>query len=161
MHPVEPRLLSRIYRVERRFEAAELRVISGYRLPKPGGRSNHGRGRALDLVVPGATDEDVAKYAREIGYGGVGVYPASGFVHIDVRERSYFWVDSSGPGAKRREHAVFPDLASRADDAAKRRGDTPVRPYRVLFDVDAAGARSAVDTDDSSNDHDDDDDSSL
>ncbi|MFO0663248.1 MAG: DUF882 domain-containing protein [Polyangiaceae bacterium] len=160
MHPIEPRLLSRIYRVERKFDAAELRVISGYRLPKPGGRSNHGRGRAIDLVVPGAADEEVAKFAREQGYGGVGVYPTSGFVHIDVRDRSYFWVDTSGPGGRRRERGILPDLASRADEAAKQRGDSPVRPYRVLLDVDAAGARSLSDADDA-NDHDDEDDSTL
>ena len=161
MHPIEPRLLARIYRVQRHFEVAELRVISGYRLPKPGGRSNHGRGRALDLVVPGSTDEEVAKVAREQGYCGVGIYPTSGFVHIDVRDRSYFWVDTSGPGAKRRERSILPDLANRADDLAKHRGDTPVRPYRVLLDVDAAGAKSAADVDDSGNDHDEDEDGSL
>lgn len=161
MHPVEPRLLARIYKVARHFEAAELRVISGYRLPKPGGRSNHGRGRALDLVVPGQTDEDVAKFARDQGYCGVGIYPISGFVHIDVRDRSYFWVDTSGPGAKRRERSILPDLASRADENAKHRGDTPVRPYKVLLDVDAAGAKSLVDIDDANSDHDEDDDGAM
>jgi hypothetical protein len=29
---------------------------------------------------------------------GVGYYPNSTFVHLDVRERSTLWVDYSGPG---------------------------------------------------------------
>ena len=45
----------------------EIRVVSGYRVPKPGSRSNHGKGRAVDMVVPGVPDEEVARFAREIG----------------------------------------------------------------------------------------------
>ncbi len=137
-HPVEPRLLDAIYRVARTFSAQEIRVISGYRTPKPGGHSNHGRGRAMDIVVPGASDEDVAKFARGAGFAGVGIYPVSGFVHVDVRERSYFWVDTSGPGRKSRLRGVLADLASRADAAALARGEKPILPFSLGVDVEAA-----------------------
>jgi uncharacterized protein YcbK (DUF882 family) len=136
-HPIEPRLLDLAYRLQAHFKAHEVRVVSAYRTPHGGG-SNHGRGRALDLVVPGATDEEVAKFARELGYVGVGVYPTSGFVHLDVRDRSYFWVDASGPGRRNRERGVLADLARKSDELAGGRGERPSPPVTLGKDVDAA-----------------------
>ena len=135
-HPVEPRVLDALYRIQVHFDAQEIRIISGYRTPR-GGASNHGKGRAIDVVVPGATDDDVAKFAREMGFMGVGIYPQSGFVHVDVRERSYFWVDASGPGKKNRERGILGDVASRADAAALARGEHGLAPLTVGTDVDA------------------------
>lgn len=137
-HPVDPALLDAVYRIMKHFAAQEVRVISGYRTPKPGGHSNHGRGRAMDLIIPGATDEEVAKLAREAGFSGVGVYPVSGFVHVDVRPRSYFWVDTSGPGRRSRLRGVLGEVATKADGAAASRGARPVRPFSLLPDVDVA-----------------------
>lgn len=130
-HPIEPLLLDTLYRVQRHFNAPMLRVISGYRAPKPGSHSNHGRGRACDFVVPGASDKDVAELARSFGYRGVGIYPKSGFVHVDIRERSYFWVDNSGPGKKNRERGIMAGKAADADREAKARGDVQPLPYGV------------------------------
>lgn len=142
-HPIDPRLLDTIYRLEVRFHAPEIRIISGYRTPRPRApTSNHGRGRAMDLVVPGSTDEDVAKFAREQGFTGVGVYPVSGFVHVDVRERSFFWVDTSGPGKRSRLRGILGDLAAKSDAQALARGEKSVGPFALGTDVDgAAGAR--------------------
>lgn len=141
-HPVEPRTLDLVYRIQTHFHAQEIRVISGYRVPRQG-HSNHGKGRAVDLVVPGTSDEDVAKFAREQGFTGVGVYPVSGFVHVDVRERSYFWVDVSGPGKRNRERGILGDLAQKSDAQALARGERPIGPYGLSFDVDAALGRAA------------------
>lgn len=135
-HPIEPRALDAIYRIQVHFDAQEVRVVSGYRTPHGGG-SNHGKGRAIDVVIPGATDDDVAKFAREMGFMGVGTYPRSGFVHVDVRERSYFWVDSSGPGKRNRERGILGDVASRADAAALARGEHGLAALTVSNDVDA------------------------
>lgn len=142
-HPVDPRVLDLVYRVAVHFEAQEVRIISGYRTPKNGSHSNHGKGRAIDLVVPGAKDEDVASFAREQGFVGVGVYPTSGFVHLDVRERSYFWVDFSGPGKRNRTRGILGDLASKSDARALARGERGVGPFVISTDVDAA-LRSAT-----------------
>jgi uncharacterized protein YcbK (DUF882 family) len=136
-HPIEPRLLDLAYRLQTHFKAQAIRVVSAYRTPH-GGASNHGRGRALDLIVPGARDEEVAKFARELGYVGVGIYPVSGFVHLDVRDRSYFWVDSSGPGRKNRERGILGDLAQRADQRAAARGEHPMPALALSRDVDGA-----------------------
>ncbi len=146
-HPVEPRLVDLVYRIQAHFQAQEIRVISGYRTPHPArrGASNHGKGRAIDLVVPGASDADVAKFARELGFVGVGVYPQSGFVHVDVRERSYYWIDQSGPGRRNRERGILGDLAKSTDRDAGARGEKAVPPFVTRFDVDEAlRARAAV-----------------
>ena len=137
-HPFDPRTLSLVYRIQTHFGVPEIRVVSGYRVPKPASRSNHGKGRALDMVVPGVADEEVARFVREIGFVGVGVYPTSQFVHVDIRPRSYFWVDFSGPRMRNRERGILGDLAARSDAAAVARGQTPVEPFGVATDVDAA-----------------------
>jgi uncharacterized protein YcbK (DUF882 family) len=137
-HPVDPRTLAFVYRLETHFAVPEIRVVSGYRVPKPASRSNHGKGRAIDLIVPGIADEEVARFAREMGFAGVGVYPTSQFVHVDIRPRSYFWVDYSGPRMKNRERGILADLAARSDAAALARGQTPIEPFVVGTDVEAA-----------------------
>jgi len=141
-HPVDPRVLDLVYRVQTHFSAHELRIISGYRTPKKNGTSNHGKGRAIDLVVPGVSDEEVAKFAREQGFVGVGVYPVSGFVHLDVRDRSYFWVDTSGPGKRARTRGIMLDVAAKSDAAALARGEKGIGPFVVGGDVDTALAKN-------------------
>ena len=139
-HPIEPRVLDAIYRIQTHFAAQEIRVISGYRTPASiaaARGSQHGRGRAIDVIVPGTRDDDVAKFARDMGYMGVGVYPTSGFVHVDVRDRSYFWVDSSGPGGRTRERGILSDVAAKADREAAARGEKGVPPVTIAADVDA------------------------
>ncbi|NVL67973.1 DUF882 domain-containing protein, partial [Escherichia coli] len=43
-HPVDPRLLDMVYRLQSHFHAHEIRIISGYRTPRGGATSNHGKG---------------------------------------------------------------------------------------------------------------------
>jgi uncharacterized protein YcbK (DUF882 family) len=145
-HPVDPRLLDLVYRIQAHFHAHEIRIISGYRAPLGAAHatSNHGKGRAMDLVVPGASDEEVAKLAREEGFAGVGIYPVSGFVHVDVRERSYFWVDTSGPGKRSRIRGILADVAAKSDAQAVARGERSVGPFHVGTDVDAVIGSTAV-----------------
>jgi uncharacterized protein YcbK (DUF882 family) len=123
--PIDPRILDLAYRIERHFGAPLVRVISAYRSPTNGRLSNHSRGRALDLVVPGVNDQEVARFARTLGFVGVGLYTRSGFIHLDTRPRSYFWVDTSGPGRRGRPYHVLPGLAGKADAQAIARGETP------------------------------------
>jgi uncharacterized protein YcbK (DUF882 family) len=137
-HPVDPRTLALVYRIQQNFHVPELRVVSGYRVPKPGSHSNHGKGRAIDLIVPGVADEEVARFARGLGFVGVGVYPTSQFVHVDIRPRSYFWLDASGPHMKNKESCILPDIAAAGDAAATARGQSPIEPFIVTMDVDAA-----------------------
>ena len=120
----EPRTLDLLYRIQRHFDAEEIRVMSAFRTPVPGnGQGLHAKGRAVDFVVPGAEDADVARFARELGFAGVGLYPLGSFVHLDTRERSYFWIDRSGPGHRSRERGILLDVARHADDRARDEGE--------------------------------------
>jgi len=141
-HPIDPRLLDLVYRLQQHFGAGEIRFLSGYRTPKKPG-SNHGYGRAMDLVVPGATDEEVVTYARTLGFVGVGIYPTSGFVHLDVRDRSFFWVDKSGPGAPNKTVGILGGDALANDAKARKEGRTGSAPAAIGRDVAAALAARA------------------
>ncbi len=72
----------------------EIQVISGFRSPqynallvRSGRRaaknSLHMQGQAVDLRIPGIHPKTVRQAALELGYGGVGYYPRSKFVHLD------------------------------------------------------------------------------
>lgn len=74
---------------------APFQIVSGYRAPNTnamlrastGGvakRSYHTRAMAIDIVVPNRTTEQVRDAGLALGRGGVGHYPQSGFVHLDV-----------------------------------------------------------------------------
>lgn len=161
--PVDPRLINVVYRLERHFHAPLIRVISGYRRPTRYSHSRHGQGRAIDLVVPGVSDHAVAAYVRRQGFCGVGVYPRGGFVHVDVRSSSYFWVDPSGPGQADRARPVLHWLARRADAHALASGSSrpraSVRPnpnVPAAWGAASAGAESrTAESDSASNDADD------
>ncbi len=91
-HPIDPALLNLLYKIQLHFEAPLIRIISGYRTPHSARTSQHTLGHASDIVVPGAEDRAVAAYAKTLGPTGVGLYPNSGFVHVDVRASSHYWV---------------------------------------------------------------------
>ncbi len=128
-HSISPRLLNILYRIQTRFKASEIRVISGYRSSRNGkSEGNHGKGRAVDFVVPGTNNNLVAKFARILGFVGVGIYPTSGFVHVDVRNKSYFWVDMSGPGQPNQERAILLNEARKNDVEAEKNGEMTIEP---------------------------------
>lgn len=124
-HEIDPRLLNKLYWIQMHFDAPYIRIISGYRATRS--TSRHALGRAADIVLPGVSDAELAQFARSLGFVGVGLYPLSGFVHVDVRAQSYFWVDRSPPGVKRkRAFSQFDAAAATAgDEAAKQRGEQP------------------------------------
>jgi len=101
MGTLDPALLDLLYRIQRHFDAPCIRVISAYRSPSGRKTSQHTRGSAADIVVPGVKDHVLAKFVRSLSKTGVGLYPRSGFVHVDVRERSHHWVDGSGPSLRK------------------------------------------------------------
>ena len=94
---IDTRLLAMLYLVGQHFDA-ELRVVSGYRtryLNATEG-SRHGQARACDFNMQGVSLQDITAFAEAtFARVGVGVYPHSGFVHLDARESTYLWVDVS------------------------------------------------------------------
>ena len=100
VHTVSPRLIQLVYKLAIKFNVRQITIISGYRPPKEEeGGGHHADATAIDIAFSGVRLPVLAQAARRLGHVGVGFYPTSGFVHLDVREgRSYFWVDRSGPG---------------------------------------------------------------
>ena len=98
-------------------------VVSGYRRDRAGSR--HTQGRAVDMMIDGVSNDQLAAYLRGLGFVGVGFYPRAGFVHLDVRDASYFWVDDSAPGAPNHLVQVREEEARAADAAARERGEIP------------------------------------
>jgi hypothetical protein len=123
IHAIAPHLLDLVYRAMRHFDAPLVHLVSGYRADRAGSR--HTQGRAIDMVLPGVSNEELADYVRTFGFVGVGIYPKSGFVHMDVRDASFFWVDNSLPDERCRTEPILPELAKQADAAARDRGETP------------------------------------
>ncbi len=121
---LDPRVLDLAYRVQRHFEATAVRVLSACRVSRRR-PSNHSRGRAVDLVIPGFSNAQVARFARAFGFVGVGVYPNGGFIHLDTRPNSYFWVDTSRSGERSRSRPILASLAAKVDAEAVARGETP------------------------------------
>jgi hypothetical protein len=123
VHSLAPRLLDLVYRSMRHFEARVVRVVSGFRRDRAGSR--HTQGRAVDMRIEGVTNDRLAEYVRKFGFVGVGFYPKSGFVHLDVRDASYFWIDDSAPGHPNHLVPVLAAEARKADNEARDRGETP------------------------------------
>ncbi len=100
--PLPPaRLIEILARVSDHFGGREISIVSGYRGEGRYTRasSRHTSGNALDVRVRGVPNTEVRDYVRAtFDNVGVGYYPRSHFVHVDVRDRSDYWVDWSAPG---------------------------------------------------------------
>jgi len=98
----DPRLDERLVRslvaVSDHFGGRPLRIVSGYRRNSYFKDSRRKASRAVDFSIPGVPNEVVRDYVRGFRNVGVGYYPNSSFVHLDVREHSAYWVDYSRPG---------------------------------------------------------------
>jgi LysM repeat protein len=94
-------LIRLVARVSDHFGGRPIRVVSGYRPASPWQytpHSRHNEGRAVDFSIPGVPNAVVRDYCRTLGTVGVGYYPNSSFVHLDVREIPTYWIDYAGPG---------------------------------------------------------------
>ncbi len=80
---------------KRRYGVDRIDVLSGYRSPATNRylrrhsrgvakHSYHMKAQAVDIHIPGVRLRTLRHIARGIGMGGVGYYPRSGFVHVDV-----------------------------------------------------------------------------
>ena len=93
---ISPALLDLLYSVNSVIEARQpMHIISGYRSPatnamlaaRSGGVAKHSmhlEGKAIDIRMPGRELIQVRRAALRLQGGGVGYYPGSDFVHVDV-----------------------------------------------------------------------------
>lgn len=122
-HPINRRLAEILYSTARHYRNAKLFIVAGYRAPriareKGNPKSPHKRGVACDFQVSGVAIEDVRDFLRGTFHNiGVGYYPNSGFIHVDVgRKRDAYWIDYSSPGQPSRYNAAESPTESRPDE---------------------------------------------
>lgn len=96
VHRIDPHLLDLLHALHRSLGSHQpFQVISGYRTPKTNAmlaahsrgvarHSMHIEGKAVDIRVPRRSTAAVRDAALALRGGGVGYYPLSRFVHVDV-----------------------------------------------------------------------------
>jgi uncharacterized protein YcbK (DUF882 family) len=96
---MDPQLLTYLSHIYDHFGGKRLEIVSGYRNQRKLS-SNHTKGTASDIRIAGVTPKQIRAFAETLDRGGMGIglYPRSGFVHVDVRSPpSYRWIDFSPP----------------------------------------------------------------
>lgn len=97
---IDSDLVTLLQKIRDKF-GKSITINSAYRTKtynaKIGGASNsqHTKGKAADIVIHGVTINEIAQAAEELGARGIGRYDNKGFVHVDVRETKYFWIQKS------------------------------------------------------------------
>jgi hypothetical protein len=122
-------LIRLMVRVSDTFGGRPIHVVSGFRTTSYFRDSRHKTAEAVDFSVAGVPNAAVRDYLVTLGKVGVGYYPNSSFVHLDVRQQPTFWTDYAGPGeAPRRTARRAPepmDLDDMAEEAAEKNGSLP------------------------------------
>ena len=95
-HLMDPRLFDVMHALRGRLETNQpFQIISGYRSKATNDmmhersagvakNSQHTEGKASDVRIEGVSLFNIRRAALDLGAGGVGFYPISNFVHVDV-----------------------------------------------------------------------------
>lgn len=96
IYPIDTDLLDLLYVLQQQVGCRKAyQIISGYRSPQTNAalrssstgvarRSYHMQGKAIDIRLPGCNLRQLHSAALGIKAGGVGYYPDSDFIHVDV-----------------------------------------------------------------------------
>jgi len=95
---IDERLIRLIAKVSDEFGGRPVRLVSGYREFSYAPGSKHKVGQACDFSIPGVPNDALKDYLRTLHDVGVGYYPNSTHVHLDVRDENTYWIDYSSPG---------------------------------------------------------------
>jgi uncharacterized protein YcbK (DUF882 family) len=122
-HPLAERLEQLVVKAAYHFGKTHVLVVSGWR--ENAGR--HSSGEALDFKLDGVRASQLAAYLRGLPRVGVGIYthPRTQYVHLDVREPSYHWLDASPPGVHRKERQLRDPKAAARDASWTPESDLP------------------------------------
>ena len=101
-HFMDPKLFDLLHGIAGQLETTgPFQIVSGYRSPQTNAmlhersagvasNSQHVLGKACDICIEGVELANLQKAALSLQAGGVGFYPVSNFVHVDVaRVRSW------------------------------------------------------------------------
>jgi uncharacterized protein YcbK (DUF882 family) len=111
---VRAELYEQLSRFYDHFEGKRIDLVSGFRFQERNS-SRHYHASAMDIRIHGVSIKEMYKFAESLDAGGMGVglYPTSGFIHVDFHapgEPSYRWTDYSGPnhGKKKKKKSKKP-----------------------------------------------------
>jgi uncharacterized protein YcbK (DUF882 family) len=116
---LDPALVDLLVRLSERFDGASIGLVSGHRsagVPDTRPTSRHVSGRAADIKIRGVGLRRLQRAARELGAGGVGLYPGDGFVHVDIRDKHYEWTQA--PSSSPDEVSLAAPMAQAEDQAS-------------------------------------------
>ncbi len=101
--PIEPKLYETLSTIQDHFGGRRIFIISGFRNQRKT-TSFHFHATAADIRVEDVSPLQVKKFTETLDTGGMGIgyYPNSQFVHVDVRPASFRWIDYSGSGSRKR-----------------------------------------------------------
>jgi uncharacterized protein YcbK (DUF882 family) len=96
VHEIDPKLLDLLVSLKERLETPQpIAIVSGFRSAKTNAMlaahssevangSLHMVGQAIDVCIEGVDTQHLHNAALSLQLGGVGYYPVTGFVHVDV-----------------------------------------------------------------------------
>jgi uncharacterized protein YcbK (DUF882 family) len=96
MTRIDVKLINLLYEIQQHLGGShQFNIVSGYRTRKTNEmlrryregvakNSYHIKGKAVDIYVPNVSLRKVRDIALGLRKGGVGYYPRSGFIHVDV-----------------------------------------------------------------------------
>ncbi|MDT8318729.1 MAG: DUF882 domain-containing protein [bacterium] len=99
---IDTELLDTLYLLSQQLQCGSpFHIISAYRSPETNSmlrksssgvakKSMHMYGKAVDVRLPGCNLEELRDAALQLKRGGVGYYPGSDFVHLDVGSYRYW-----------------------------------------------------------------------
>ena len=99
---IDPRLLDLLNSIKKRLGVTQpFHIISGYRSPETNAllrkidkgvasKSLHIKGKAIDIRLPDIELSALRKVTIGLRRGGVGYYPKSDFIHVDVGRLRYW-----------------------------------------------------------------------
>jgi hypothetical protein len=126
-HPLDERVVMLFFKAAYHFAdhgvPPAATIVSAWR--EHAGR--HTTGEALDFKLAGVRASQLAAYLRGLPRVGVGIYthPRTQYVHLDVREPSFHWLDASPPGIHWRERQLRDPGQARRDASWTPASDLP------------------------------------
>ncbi|MBA3457450.1 MAG: YcbK family protein [Deltaproteobacteria bacterium] len=120
---VRSELYEQLSRIYDHFGGKRVDLVSGFRFAERSS-SRHFHASAMDIRITGVSIRDMYAYAESLDGGnmGIGLYPTSGFIHVDFRaqgEPSYRWTDRSGPNSGKKSKKSKKKSTNRTQPARK------------------------------------------
>lgn len=124
VHELTARVVQLVFKAAYHFKSPRIVIVSAWRADA----GRHTSGDAVDFKLDHVRASLLAAWCRSLPRAGVGIYthPRTQFVHLDVRDTSFHWLDASPPGVKWREKQLRDPKQAKRDAAWAPEQDLPV-----------------------------------